>query len=193
MGIIPLVVLLKKLNKPKTVPREAHPCNPARTCYADHGMSHERKLNTGRRRRIEKTTEPSAKLRTPTSPASLLPAKNCSFFARISLDTHGRTESHPSASKQTIGVTLTRHSYEGTLQQLPHAHPATKLHPWFYAVRCHPEERSDEGSASLASRGASAVTERTEGRVLTFSGAFPIIARRLLHRPFLRQPKEPRV
>ena len=156
-------------------------------------MSDERKLNTARRRQARKTTEPSAQLRAPASPASVLPAKNFSFFARISLDTLGRTESHLSGSKQTIGVALTRHSYEGTLQQLSHAHSATKRPPWFYASRCHPEERSDERSASLASQGASAVTGLSEGRVLTFSGAFPIIARRLLRRPFLRQPKEPRV
>jgi len=156
-------------------------------------MNDERKLNAGWRPQVEKTTEASAQLRTPASPASLLPVQNFSFFTRPSLDTLGRTESHLSDSKQTIGVALTRHSYEGALQQLSHAHSATKLHPWFYASRCHPEERSDEGSASLARHGASAVTRRSEERVLTFSGAFPIIARRLLHRPFLRQPKEPRV
>jgi hypothetical protein len=176
-----------------TSPREAHPCNPARTCYPDHVMSRERKINAGRKRQAGKTGEPSVQLRTPLSPASLLPAANPSFLRRVSLDTLGRTESHPSDSKQTIGVTLTRHSYEGALHAVSHAHSATKLPPWFYAVRCHPEERSDEGSASLASQGASAVTGRSKGRVLTFSGAFPIIARRLLHRPFLRQPKEPRV
>jgi hypothetical protein len=182
-------------SRPRCLPqlREAHPCNPARTCYADHGMSDERKLNTGRRPQAGETTEASAQLRTPASPASLLPAKKFSLFARISLDTLGRTESHPSDSKQTIGVALTRHSYEGALHAVSRAHSATKLPPWFYAVRCHPEERSDEGSASLARQGAYVVKGRTEGRVLTFSGAFPIIARRLLHRPFLRQPKEPRV
>jgi hypothetical protein len=156
-------------------------------------MSDERKQNRARRRQARKTTEPSAQLRTPASPTSLLPATNFSFFARISLDTLGRTETHPSESKQTLGVALTRHSCEGTLQQLSHTHSATKRPPWFYASRCHPEERSNEGSASLARQGASAVTGLSEGRVLTFSGAFPIITRRLLRRPFLRQPKEPRV
>jgi hypothetical protein len=156
-------------------------------------MSDERKLNTERKRQAAKTAQPSAQLRTPASSASLLPAANISFFARISLDTLGRTESHSSDSKQTIGVALTRHSCEGTLQQLSHADSPGARPPWFYALRCHPEERSDEGSASLARQGASAVTGRSEERVLTLSGAFPIIARRLLHRPIPHQAKEPRV
>ena len=193
-------------------PREAHPCNPARTCYAGHGMSDERKLNTARRQQAGKTTEPSAQLRIPASPASLLPAENCTFFARVSLDTLRRTETHPSGSKQTIGVALTRHSYEGTLQQLSHADSAGARPPWFYGVR---QERSRSLVASLARddsekrrprRRPTLTNQRVghpqlqppgptghTGRVLTLSGAFPIIARRLLRRPFLRQPKEPRV
>jgi hypothetical protein len=95
-------------------------------------MSDERKLNTGQKR---KTTEPSAKLRIPASPASFLPAKNGSFFARGSLDTLGRTESHSSGSKQAISAALTRHSYEGTPQQLSQADSATKRPPWFYGAQ----------------------------------------------------------
>jgi hypothetical protein len=53
--------------------------------------------------------------------------QNGNLFRLLSLDTLGRTESHPRDSKQTIGVTLTRHSCEGALSQVSRAELAGAL------------------------------------------------------------------
>jgi len=61
--------------------------------------------------------------------------QNGNLFRLLSLDTLGRTESHPRDSKQTIGVTLTRHSCEGALSQVSRAELAGARPPCFYGVR----------------------------------------------------------
>ncbi len=160
------------------------------------------RLEGGRMRRSEKTTESSAELRSLASPASLLPAELATVFSRNLLDTHCRTASHPSDSKQTIGVMLTRHTKEVSPPQLFHPNPAPGRLRWFYGQdeeRCRSLGRY-EGSAFLGrqrprSRRDAGATKTGSHRasVLTLAGEFPIIARRLLHRPIPYQAKEPRV
>lgn len=81
-----------------------------------------------------KTTEPSAQLRTAAAPASLLPGGNSVVFAHRPLDTAGRAEAHPSGSKQTIGVVLTRHYKKTEPRRFFHPNPASGRLPWFYGV-----------------------------------------------------------
>jgi hypothetical protein len=140
-------------------------------------MSDERKLNTAQKRRIGKTTQPSAQLRTPASPAFLLPAQKFIFFARIPLDTLGRTESHLSDSKQTIGVALTRHSYEATPRQLSHADSPGARPSSFYALHLGQNalDRSS-GSPPLPLRLPHPLVCKGGSSPWSLSGALPIIA-----------------
>jgi hypothetical protein len=153
-----------------------------------------------------KTTEPSAQLRIPAAPASLLSAENSFAFAQPPLDTAGRTETHASDSKQTTGVVPTRHSCEHRPRRFFHPNPASGRLPSFYGVskrdpsslRSLGMTTNGEGQKPLQWR-ATAKTETAPSApgpgpcVLTLAGAFPIIARRLLHRPIPKLAKEPRV
>jgi hypothetical protein len=141
-------------------------------------------------------------------PLPFSPAEISTGFLRNLLDTLCRTAAHPSDSKQKIGVMLTRHTKEVSPQQVFHPNPAPARPSWLYAqqdeersrslVRFAPQDDNERHRAGTEDnrqknrRDASATTA-TPAAFLTLSGEFPIIARRLLHRPIPYQAKEPRV
>jgi hypothetical protein len=136
----------------------------------------------------------------PRRPLPFSPAEISTGFSRNLLDTRCRTASHPSDSKQKIGVMLTRHTKEVSPQQVFHPNPARGRLPWFYG-RCEAEglrpnltnQRLGRPQRQKSRRDAGATTATLPAPFLTLSTGFPIIARRLLHRPIPHQAKEPRV
>jgi hypothetical protein len=142
-------------------------------------------------------------------PLPFSPAEISAGFSRNLLDTRCRTAAHPSDSKQKIGVMLTRHTKELSPQQVFHSNPAPAHPSWLYAqqdeersrslVRFAPQDDNErhragtEDNRQKRRRDAGAATATLPTPFLTLSGEFPIIARRLLHRPIPYQAKEPRV
>jgi hypothetical protein len=97
-------------------------------------MNDDQTIKRGSERQPAKTTYSSAKPRTLAQPDSLLPLENPAVFPKNLIVTRGRTESHLSASKQTMGTSLTRHNIAHSLPQLFRSNPEPAPRPLFYGV-----------------------------------------------------------
>ena len=172
---------------------------PARRRYKDTATTERRRTEAQNYGAVRTTTHAA-------SPASLLPGRNSAFSRTV--------HSTLPDERKHIQVTQNKnrcHAYSTLLRK---SAPQQVFSPESGAraasvVLRSVQERSlvaplarddnERRRTKTVQRSATAKTETapsTPGpgaRVLTLSGAFPIIARRLLHRPIPNQAKEPRV
>jgi len=99
---------LRSVRRPS--PREAHPCNPARSCYAGDGMSNERKLNTGRRRQAVKLRSHPQNYALQRRPIPFF-QRRIAAFSPASHSTHSDERKH-------IQVSQNKHSVSRSLDTL---------------------------------------------------------------------------